>query len=132
MTEIDLIQASSIWINLAYAAGQWWITVTTAMVLAVYFAAKQIAPWFLGLIVLLYLLAATSAVFEMSVYTQLALGYGVQVTQMRIAHHELSATVEPSFALRLINGYTNYLIVAIGTFGAIGFSLIHWRKVRAA
>jgi MFS superfamily sulfate permease-like transporter len=130
VSEIDLIQASATWATLAYTTSQWWVTVTTALVLATYFAAKHIAPWFLGVIFVLYVLTAISVIFELSEYSEVSLSYGIQMTQMRVAHHEIGTSADANFILRLINNYINYAIIAIGTFAAIAFSFIHWRKER--
>jgi hypothetical protein len=132
MTENDLVQATASWINLTYTTAEWWVTVTTAMVVAVYFAAKHIAPWFFGLVVLLYALSTISVMFEFSEYGALAFSYGVQLTEMRIARRAIGADVEPSFVLRMINSYAVYVTIALGAFGAIAFSFVHWRKVQAA
>ncbi len=43
MKEIDYVQAVATWINLSYTAGQWWITLTTALLVATYFAARHTA-----------------------------------------------------------------------------------------
>ena len=132
MTEIDLIQASASWINLAYTTGQWWITVTTALVVATYLAAKHIPAWLFGLIVVLYLITAISVIFEFKVYSDLAISYGVRLSQLRAVNHELASNLEPSPILRGINGAANYIIIALGTIGAMSFSFIHWRKARSA
>lgn len=132
MKEIDLIQATIGWITLSYTAGQWWITVTTALVIATYLAAKHIPAWLFVLVVFLYLLTAVSVLFEFKEYSDLAFSYGVRMTEMRIANHDLGSAAEPSAAWRAINGWANYVIIAIGTIGAISFSFIHWRRVRSA
>jgi hypothetical protein len=132
MKEIDLIQATIGWITLSYTAGQWWITVTTALVVATYLAAKHIPAGLFGLVVFLYLLTAVSVLFEFKEYSDLASAYGMRVTEMRIANHDPGATVAPGAVWGLINSWANYVIIAIGTFGAISFSFIHWRKARSA
>jgi hypothetical protein len=132
MTEIDLIQATTSFIGLAYTTGQWWITVTTALVVATYLAAKHIPAWLFALIALLYVLTAVSVIFEFSEYGELANSYAMRMTQLRIASHELASGAEPNAALGRMNGLLNCAIFAIGTFGAISFSFIHWRKARMA
>ncbi|HEY2033471.1 MAG TPA: hypothetical protein VGH02_07250 [Rhizomicrobium sp.] len=129
MTEAELVQASAVWANLAYTTSQWWLTVTTALVLATYFAAKNIAPWFFALIVLLYMTTAISVIFELSEYSNLSFIYGTRIVQL--AHPELNANVIPSTFDRLVNNYANCIIIALGTFGAISFSFVHWRKARS-
>lgn len=132
MTEADLVQATVSLINLAYTTGQWWITVTTALVVVTYLAAKHIPAWLFAVIVTLYILTAVSVMFEFSEYSELAFSYGLRMTQTRIANHELASNTEPSAVLRQINAAMNYVIIALGTFAAIAFSFIHWRKTRAA
>jgi len=130
MHEIDLIQAVSIWVNLSYTAAQWWITVTTALVIATYFAARHIPPWFFVLVVLLYILTAASGAFESAWYASYATSYGVQLTQVRVAAHDVKTDIDPNFTLALVDRYANYAVFAVGTFCAVGFSFLHWRFVR--
>jgi hypothetical protein len=130
MKEMDLIQAAIGFINLSYTAGQWWITVTTALVVATYLAAKHIPAWLFALIALLYVLTAVSVLFEFKEYSDLAVSYGVRMTQLRVLNHDMGTAVEPSAAWRFTNAWTNYFIIAIGTLVATSFSFLHWRKVR--
>lgn len=132
MHEIDLIQAVSIWINLSYTAAQWWITVTTALVVATYFAAKHIPPWFFGLILLLYILTATSAAFESAWYASFSASYGARLEQVRAAVHDIPNDIRPSASLAIVNRFANYAVFAVGTFCAAGFSFLHWRVARRA
>ncbi|HUB84970.1 MAG TPA: hypothetical protein VL971_04705 [Rhizomicrobium sp.] len=132
MSETDLIQACFNWVTLAYTASQWWITVTTALVVGTYIGARHIPDWLFGLITVLYLCTAISVMFEMWEYSELALSYGFRMTQMRIANHEFGSNTEPAFIFRFLNGWTNYAIIALGTVGAMSFSFIHWRHERAA
>ncbi len=132
MKEIDLVQAAIGWITLSYTAAQWWVTITTALLVATYLAAKHVPVWLFGLVAFLYVLTALSVLFEFKEYGDLAFSYGIQLTQMRLADHALGAGTEPNALLRTINAWTNYMIVAIGTVGAISFSFVHWRKARSA
>jgi hypothetical protein len=132
MSEIDLNQAAIGWINLAYTSGQWWITVTTALVVATYLGAKHIPTPLFGLIVALYILTAISVLFEFKEYGDLAISYGLRMSQLRAQNHEFASNLEPSAILRWINGWTNYAIFALGTVGAIAFSFLHWRQARSA
>lgn len=132
MTEVDLSQISTSWAALAYTSSQWWLTVTTALIVATYLAAKHIPRWMLALIALLYILTAISVIFEVSEYSELAYSYGVRMTELRIAHHEIGAGGEPNALWRYLNNALNLSIFAIGSLGALAFSFIHWRKVRAA
>src|SRR5690242_15784137 len=94
MKEIDFIQAVAAWINLSYAAGQWWITVTTALLVATYFAARHIPPWFFALILLLYVLTAFSVVSEFAQYTGLSRDYGARLAELRAANHDVHAEID--------------------------------------
>ena len=105
MKEIDLIQAMASWINLAYTAANWWITVTTALIVATYFAAKHIPAWFFALIVLLYLLTAISVVFEVSDYSVQAYSYGVRLAELRAASHIRLNQLQPGTVPGPINKY---------------------------
>jgi hypothetical protein len=132
MKEVDLVQATVSWLNLAYTTSQWWITVTTALIVVTYFAAKHIPAWLFAVVVLLYLVTAVSVLFEFSEYSELSYSYGIRMTEMRIANHVPGADAEPSAILRHINGVANYVIIVAGTFLAVAFSFIHWRKTRNA
>src|ERR1700754_656862 len=79
MTEADLSQISSSWAALAYTSSQWWLTITTALVVATYLAAKHIPRWLMALIALLYILTAISVIFEVSNYGQISYDYGMRM-----------------------------------------------------
>jgi hypothetical protein len=130
MTEIDLNQAITSWGALAYTSSQWWLTVTSALVVATYLAAKHIPVWLFALIALLYVLTAISVIFEVSMYGELSYSYGVKLVELRIANHEMGAS-PPDF-WRHLNNFVVYAIFAIGSLGALAFSFIHWRSVRSA
>jgi hypothetical protein len=132
MKEIDLIQAMASWINLAYTAANWWITVTTALIVATYFAAKHIPAWFFALIVLLYLLTAISVVFEVSDYSVQAYSYGVRLAELRAASHIRLNQLEPGTVLGPINSFVNYAVFVLGSISAVAYSYIHWRRARSS
>ena len=132
MTEADLSQISSSWAALAYTSSQWWLTITTALVVATYLAAKHIPRWLMALIAVLYILTAISVIFEVSMYTELSSSYGDRMMQLRFAHHDVSAASEPSGLWKFLNNMLNLSIFAIGSTAALVFSFVHWRKERAA
>ena len=132
MKEIDLIQALTSVINLSYTAGQWWITVTTALLVATYFAAKHIRPWFFAVILLLYLLTAVSVIFEVNQYAGLAEDYGIQLVAFRAANHIPHADFEPFPNFGIINSVITYAVFTLGSLGAATFSFLHWRNARNA
>lgn len=132
MKEIDLVQAMASWINLAYTAGQWWITVTTALVVATYFAAKHIPAWFFALVVLLYILTSVSIMYEVSAYTTLAFNYGTRLAEFRAQTHVRSTEFEPGSVVAFFNGWINYVVFALGSVSAVSYSYIHWRSERSA
>jgi len=131
MTEIDLNQAITSWGSLAYTSSQWWLTVTTALLVATYLAAKHIPTWLFALIALLYALTAISVIFEVSIYSELSYDYGVRLTELRIANHEIGADAQPAELWRHFDLFLNYAIFAVGSLGALSFSLVHWRKARS-
>jgi hypothetical protein len=132
MTEIDLNQAITSWGSLAYTSSQWWLTVTTALVVATYLAAKHIPAWLFALIALLYALTALSVIFEVSIYSELSYGYGVRLMELRISNHEIGAEAQPGALWRHFNLFLNYAIFAVGSLGALSFSFVHWRKARSS
>jgi hypothetical protein len=132
MTEADLSQISTSWAALAYTSSQWWLTVTTALIVATYLAARHIPRWLMVLIALLYIFTALSVIFEVSEYSELSYSYGMRMTELRVAHHEIGAVGEPSALWKYLNNALNLSIFAIGSLGALAFSFIHWRKERSA
>ena len=132
MTEIDLNQAITSWGSLAYTSSQWWLTVTTALVVATYLAAKHIPAWPFALIALLYVLTALSVIFEVSTYSELSYDYGVRLTELRSANHEFGAGAIPDAFWRHFNNFVVDAIFVLGSLGAIAFSFIPWRKARIA
>ena len=132
MTETDLNQAITAGGSLAYTSSQWWLTVTTALVVATYLAAKHIPAWLFGLIALLYVLTAMSVIFEVSTYSELSYDYGVRLIELRSANHEFGATAMPGAFWRHFNNFIVDAIFVLGSVGAIAFSFIHWRNARKA
>jgi len=130
MNEIDLIQAFNSAINMGYLAGQWWMAVSTALVLATYFAARHIPPWFFAMIIVLYLLTAMSAVFEVIDYSTMAENYGARLQEFRATHHIPFANRNLA-ALGYINSAVNYAVFLLGTVSASVYSWITWREARA-
>jgi hypothetical protein len=130
MKEIDLVQAIATWINLSYTAGQWWITVTTGMLVATYFAAKYIPAWFFVIILLLYLLTAASVISEFTQYTQLSQSYGVRLTELRAAGHVSRPEIDPYANFASINVLVNYAVFVFGSLSAAIYSFLHWRNAR--
>src|SRR5678816_2894850 len=95
MKEIDLIQAVIGWVGLSYTAAQWWLTATTALVVATYLAAKHIKPWFFSIVIVLYVTTSASAIFEVTVYADLAQAYGRRLTELRALSPAPRVEVEP-------------------------------------
>ena len=131
MKEVDFVQAVALWINLSYTAGQWWITVTTALLVATYFAAKHIPAWFFGVILLLYLLTAFSVVTEFAQYSSQAEAYGARLIDFRAANHVSHAPVEPYLHFGTINTLVNFAVFILGSLSAATYSFVHWRSVQA-
>ena len=130
MQEIDLIQAVASWIGLSYTAAQWWLTVTTALVVATYLAAKHIPPWFFSVIILLYVITSASAIFEVTVYGDLAESYGRRLADVRSGSDQAKVAIEPGSALANVNSLLNYAVFVLGTLSAATYSFVHWRSVR--
>jgi len=131
MTEIDLNQAVTAWATLAYTSSQWWLTITTALVVATYVAAKHIPSWLFVLVILLYAFTAISVIFEVSQYSELSYDYGLRLTAMRLGGNEPGAAGEPGAWVRHLNLFMVYAIFVLGSVGACAFSFVHWRKARA-
>ncbi len=132
MTEADLNQAITSWGSLAFASSQWWLTVTTALVVATYLAAKHIPLWLFALIAALYVLTAVAVIFEVATYSELSYDYGVRLAELRSANHEFGAGNLPAAFWRHFDNFLVDAIFVLGSLGAIAFSFIHWRKARIA
>lgn len=130
MKEIDYVQAVATWINLSYTAGQWWITLTTALLVATYFAARHIPPWFFALILLLYLLTAVSVISEFAQYSGLSRSYGNRLAELLAASHVSGAKIDPYANFASVNTILNYTVFILGSISAAIFSFIHWRNAR--
>lgn len=130
MKEIDLIQAVATWINLSYTAGQWWITLTTALLVATYFAAKHIPSWLFVVVLVLYLLTAVSVISEFAQYTRLAETYGARLEELRAGSHVSGSEIVPYRNFANINTLINFAVFILGSFSAAVYSFIHWRNVR--
>ena len=130
MKEIDYVQAVATWINLSYTAGQWWITLTTALLVATYFAARHIPPWFFALILLLYLLTAVSVISEFAQYSGLSRSYGNRLAELLAAGHVSGAKIDPYANFPSVNTLINYTVFILGSISAAIFSFIHWRNAR--
>jgi len=132
MSEIDLIQAYSSSISLAYTSAQWWIAVSTALVVATYFAAKHIPSWLFAVIIALYLTTSVSALWETTVYGGMADQYWLRLTQFRDAHHVPQFEPGGGPILAALNPYFTYAVIALGTISAAMFAFVRWRQERTA
>jgi hypothetical protein len=130
MKEIDLIQTVTDLIGLSYTASQWWVTVTTALVVATYFAARHIKPWFFLVIIVLYAATSASAIFEVALYGDLVQTYAKQLAEFRALGHEPRVRVEPGSYPTDINTILNCIVFMLGTASAATYSFVHWRSVR--
>lgn len=127
MTEIDLVQAYYGAINLAYTTSTWWITVSTALVVATYFAGKHIPIWLFTMTIILYLLSSASAVFELNGYSQLALSYGARLFALHAPGHVVGNDASSSGAVNVI---LNCAVIVLGTISASAFAFVTWRGAR--
>jgi len=130
MSEADLFQEYYNSISLAYTAGQWWITVSTALVVATYFAARHIPHWLFGVIILLYLMSATSSIIEGVWYASMAGVYGARLRQVWMTNN-----IPPPIGNSVsgaINTTANIGVFILGTIAAISFSFVTWRHSRTA
>lgn len=127
MKEIDLIQAYYGAINLAYTASTWWLTVSTALVVATYFAAKHIPGWLFATTIALYALTAVSAIYELIGYSNMAENYGVHLARLQVPAH-------PSISegAGFINASINYAVLVLGSVSAAAFAYVTWRGARKA
>jgi hypothetical protein len=130
MSEADIFQAYYNAIGLSYTAVQWWVTVSTALVVATYFAAKHIPHWLFGLIILLYLMTATSSIYEERLYTGIAELYGTRLAAAWAANHIVPPGANA--LLGAINSVANVSVFVLGTAAAISFSFVTWRSARQA
>ena len=128
MSEIDLIQAYFGAINLAYTATTWWLTVSTALVVATYFAAKHIPVWLIAIVLVLYVITAGSVIYELKGYSEMALDYAQRLAVLRGASHVIGDEVSRGGGM--LNSVANYAVVILGSLSAAAFTFVTWRGAR--
>ena len=129
MTESESMNAMTQAIQLAYTTGQWWLTITTALVVGVFFASKLIPRWLFVLILILYGLTVYSIMVESAGYYELAADYGDSLHVLRAARHA------PAFGVLdpvtgFLNSIANYLVFACGSVGAVAYCITIWRRAK--
>jgi hypothetical protein len=118
-------------IQLAYTTGQWWVTMTTALVVGVFFAGKFIPRWLFVLVLILYALTVYSIIVESAAYDELASDYGASLAALRAARHAPAfGTLDP--VTGFINEIANYLVYVCGSLGAVAYCITIWRRERGA
>ncbi len=128
MTESELMSAASQAVQLGYLPGQWWVTMTTAFVVGIFFAGKLIPRWLFVLIVALYVLTVISILIESLVFGEMASDYMATLQAMR---HARNASVGmPNPTLGMLDAIVTYLVFTGGSIGAIAYCTAIWRKER--
>jgi hypothetical protein len=129
MSEAELVNAVSQTITLAYLPAQLWLGASTALILAVHFAARQIPAWLFGSIVLLYVLLSVSSVFELTQYSRMAEFYTDRLQELRAANH-IAGPGEPPAWLMATDAFANYLMFVLGSLATVGYAWTTWRASR--
>ena len=127
MKEIDVVQAYYDAINLAYTASTWWLTISTALVVATYFAAKHIPGWLFAISLVLYALTAASAIFEIRGYSALGEHYAAGIAATFPAWQGSSAQ---TYIAAEVNSAVNYAFFVLATISAAAYSFVTWRGAR--
>jgi len=131
MSEAELMAAMTEATQLVYLCSQWWLTITTALALAIFFAGKLIPRWLFGLILVLYALTVCSVFIEMSTYGLLAADYAARLAEIRSIHElETSADRALSSALSNVNAVINYVIMTGASIGTVAYCISIWSKAR--
>ncbi|HEX2591759.1 MAG TPA: hypothetical protein VHL34_09705 [Rhizomicrobium sp.] len=131
MSEIDLIQAYNGSIGLAYTTSTWWLTISTALVVAIYFAARHIPPWLMAVSVVLYAVTALSVLWELHLYSSMATNYAAQLVAIDFAKGHASRFAM-DWNLGYVNTYANYGVLVLGSLAAAAFAFVTWRTARHA
>lgn len=131
MNEIDLIQANYGAINLAYTTSTWWLTISTALVVATYFAGKHIPRWLFVIALVLYAITAISVLWELNLYSNLAISYSSQLVALD-ASKGLPSRFEVGWNGGIVNSVANYAVVFLGSLAAAAYSFVVWRAARHA
>ena len=129
MSEAEMLQAYYNAVSLAYTASQWWLTVSTALVVATYFAAKHIPHWLFGIVILLYVLTAVSCIYEVNGYSYMAELYLQRLAVIWNTDHVVFPNVGGPVAT-FANNYANLGIFVLGSISAAMFSFVTWRGAR--
>ncbi len=128
MTDAELYEAMARSIELSYYAGQWWLTISTAFVIAIYFAGKRLNIWVFSVVTLLYASTALSVFLEILGYNRAAAGFGERLAMT------MTDSAIPQFASSaaypLLTVLTFYSVYVMGTLGVIGFCIVTWREAR--
>jgi len=127
MSEIDLVQALGVSLNLGYTTATWWLTVSTAIVVATYFAGRHIPPWLMGVTLMLYVLTAASCILELVDYSHMAEDYAARLVALHV-HHEQAFGF--GRVVGGLNSFVNYAILALGSLSAASYSFVTWRGAR--
>jgi hypothetical protein len=128
MSESELIQAYYGAINLAYTTTTWWVTISTALVVATYFAAKHIPSWLMLIALALYIVTAISVLYELHGYSDLALDYGQRLAQLHGGNTSFGR--DASGVGGSLNSFAIYAVVMLGSLSATAFSFVTWRAAR--
>jgi hypothetical protein len=128
MNESELVQAYYGAINLAYTTSTWWVTASTALVVATYFAAKHIPTWLIVVILVLYITTAASVLYELHGYNDMATDYGQRLALMRGANKVLGPAAASGGSL--LNAVALYAVIVLGSIAAAAFSFVTWRGAR--
>jgi hypothetical protein len=131
MSEAELMTAMTQAIQLGYSAGQWWVTITTALLVGVHFAGKLIPRWLFAVILVLYALNVLGVIVESISYNDLSSDYGTKLVDLRLAHHAAPphlGTENP--VVGYIDTLAFYLIYVVGGLSAVAYCITVWRKAR--
>ena len=130
MNEAELTNSFTQMCQLGYSAGQWWVTSSTALIIASYLAAKYIPTWLLVLIFVVYGFSAASAVLEFAYYSEMAGYFVARLQDFRASSNIAQPTLNTEIWMGLIDMPVLFLTFFLGSVGTIVFSLTHWRRVR--
>lgn len=128
MTEYELSYLATETTNLAYRNIEYWIGLTTALIVVSYLAAGRLP---LGLFILMLVLYANMA----SGVTLEFAGYSASIVELQERLNDARAKdglapitqFSSGFMAAVLNG-SNFVTLVLGSIGAIWYSIVTWRE----
>lgn len=132
MSEAELATAAYAILDLTYLHVGWWLTATTALILATYFAGRTLPAWLFAAIILLYVASAFVSIVQYGYAVLETRYYWNRLLAWRAANDVAQSPVSPNSILSAAIIASTFMMLAAGTLIAIAYSFVSWRDSRRA